>query len=65
MLANVIRAGQATGVFRENLDPRVGSWELIRTALGYTLTLPLDIPIYRDPAYVPQAITCMLRCLLA
>ncbi|MSU79698.1 MAG: TetR/AcrR family transcriptional regulator [Gemmataceae bacterium] len=65
MLANVIREGQATGVFREDLDPRVGSWELIRTALGYTLTLPLDIPIYRDPAYVPQAITCMLRCLLA
>ena len=43
LLAGIIRAGQQTGVFRRNLDPRVGAWELIRTALGYTLTLPLGI----------------------
>ncbi len=65
MLSNVIREGQSVGVFRKDLDARVGAWELIRTALGYTLTLPLDIPLYRDPNYVPQAIACMLRCLLA
>jgi TetR/AcrR family transcriptional regulator len=64
MLAEVIREGQATGVFRKELDPRVGAWELIRTALGYTLTLPLEIPIYQEKDYVPQAIACMLTCLM-
>jgi len=63
MLAHVIREGQEIGVFRKELDPRVGAWELIRTALGYTLTLPLGIPIYKEKDYVPQAIACMLRCL--
>jgi AcrR family transcriptional regulator len=63
MLTKVIREGQATGVFRKDLDPRVGAWELIRTALGYTLTVPLEIPLYKEKDYVPQAIACMLRCL--
>jgi TetR/AcrR family transcriptional regulator len=63
MLATVIREGQASGAFRKDLDPRVGAWELIRTALGYTLTLPLGIPIYREKDYVPKAIACMLGCL--
>jgi AcrR family transcriptional regulator len=65
MLAKVIREGQEAGVFRKDLDPRVGAWELIRTALGYTLTLPLEIPIYQEKDYVPQAIACMLTCLKA
>src|SRR5262249_15311950 len=39
-LARVIAEGQQSGVFRRSLDPRVGAWELIRAALGYTLTLP-------------------------
>lgn len=63
MLTAVIREGQETGAFRKDLDPRVGAWELIRTALGYTLTVPLEIPIYKEKDYVPQAIACMLRCL--
>jgi AcrR family transcriptional regulator len=63
MLATVIREGQQAGVFRANLDPRVGAWELIRTALGYTLTLPLEIPLYAEEGYVPRAIECTLRCL--
>src|SRR5262249_45730526 len=33
LLAQIISAGQQTGVFRRSLDPRVGAWELIRTAL--------------------------------
>jgi AcrR family transcriptional regulator len=65
MLAKVIREGQESGAFRNDLDPRVGAWELIRTALGYTLTLPLKIPIYKEKDYVPKAIACMLRCLRA
>lgn len=63
MVADVIREGQASGAFRKDLDPRVGAWELIRTALGYTLTLPLGIPIYQEKDYVAKAIACMLHCL--
>ena len=38
--------------------------ELIRTALGYTLTLPLGLPLYSEPDYLARAIECMLHCLL-
>jgi AcrR family transcriptional regulator len=64
LLAQIIGEGQQAGVFRRNLDPRVGAWELIRTALGYTLTLPLGIPLYAEPDYLPRAIECLLHCLL-
>jgi AcrR family transcriptional regulator len=64
LLGEIISAGQQTGVFRRSLDPRVGAWELIRTALGYTLTLPLDVPIYAEPDYLQHAIECLLHCLL-
>lgn len=62
-LAQTIRDGQKVGRFRADLDPRVGAWELIRTALGYTLTLPLGIPLYAEPDYVPRAVDCLLACL--
>ena len=64
LLARVISEGQRTGIFRQTLDPRVGAWEMIRTALGYTLTLPLGIPIYDEPDYIARAIDCLLHCLL-
>jgi AcrR family transcriptional regulator len=64
LLARIITEGQQTGVFRRSLDPRVGAWELIRTALGYTLTLPLGVPLYAEPGYLPRAIECLLHCLL-
>ena len=64
LLAQIISEGQQAGVFRRNLDARVGAWELIRTALGYTLTLPLGIPLYEEPDYLPRAIECLLHCLL-
>jgi AcrR family transcriptional regulator len=64
LLAQVISEGQQAGVFRRNLDPRVGAWELIRTALGYTLTMPLRIPLYQEPDYLQRAIECLLNCLL-
>jgi AcrR family transcriptional regulator len=63
-LAGVIREGQDAGIFRAGLDPRVGAWEMIRTALGYTLTLPLGIPVYTEPDYLTKAIECMLLCLV-
>jgi AcrR family transcriptional regulator len=64
ILAGIITEGQHSGVFRRNLDPRVGAWELIRTALGYTLTLPLGIPLYEEPDYLTRAVECLLHCLL-
>ena len=64
LLTQIIAEGQQSGVFRRSLDPRVGAWELIRTALGYTLTLPLGVPLYAEPDYVPRAIECLLHCLL-
>jgi AcrR family transcriptional regulator len=64
LLAHVISEGQRSGVFRRSLDPHVGAWELIRTALGYTLTLPLGIPLYEEPDYIPRATECLLHCLL-
>ena len=64
LLARIIAEGQQTGVFRRSLDPRVGAWEMIRTALGYTLTLPLGIPLFTEENYIHQAIDCLLHCLL-
>lgn len=64
LLAQVIAEGQQAGVFRRSLDPRVGAWELIRTALGYTLTSPLSVPLYEEPDYIPRAVECLLHCLL-
>ncbi len=64
LLAELIAEGQQAGVFRRSLDPRVGAWELIRTGLGYTLTLPLGVPLYQEAGYLPQAIDCLLHCLL-
>jgi AcrR family transcriptional regulator len=64
LLAQIIIEGQQTGVFRRSLDPRVGAWELIRSALGYTLTLPLDVPLYGEADYLQRAIECLLHCLL-
>jgi AcrR family transcriptional regulator len=64
ILAQIIAEGQQAGVFRRSLDPRVGAWELIRTALGYTLTLPLGPPVYQEPDYIARAIDCLLHCLL-
>jgi AcrR family transcriptional regulator len=64
LLAQVIDEGQQSGVFRRSLDPRVGAWELIRTALGYTLPLPLGIPLYAEPDYLARALECLLHGLL-
>lgn len=60
-LATVIAAGQQAGAFRADIDPRAGAWELIRTALGYTLTQPLGIPLYAEPDYLPRATAALLR----
>lgn len=63
-LTEIIRAGQQAGVFRRSLDPRIGAWELIHTAMGYTLTLPLGIPLYNEPDHLARALDCLLHSLL-
>jgi AcrR family transcriptional regulator len=63
-LARVIQGGQQSGVFRRSLDPRVGAWELIRSTLGYTLTLPLGLPVYGEADYLVHATECLLHSLL-
>jgi AcrR family transcriptional regulator len=63
-VARLIAEGQQSGFFRRSLDPRVGAWELIRTALAYTLLQPLGLPLYDNPDYLPRAIECALHCLL-
>jgi TetR/AcrR family acrAB operon transcriptional repressor/TetR/AcrR family transcriptional repressor of mexAB-oprM operon len=63
-VAGLISEGQQSGFFRRALDPRVGAWELIRTALAYTLLQPLGLPLYDNPDYLPQALECALHCLL-
>lgn len=65
ILVQIIQQGQETGIFRKDLDPRIGAWELIRTALGYSMTSPLAIPVYQEENFLPKAIDCVLRCLLA
>ena len=64
ILAAIIAEGQQSGVFRRSLDPRVGAWEIIRTALGYTLTEPLGVPLYGESDYIARAVDCLLHCLL-
>ncbi len=64
LLAQIIAEGQQAGVFRRTVEPRVGAWEVLRSAAGYTLTLPLDIPLYEEPDYLPRAIECLIHCLL-
>ena len=64
LLAQIIGEGQQSGVFRRSLDPRVGAWQLIQTALGYTLTQPVGIPLQAEADYLPRAVDCLLHCLL-
>ncbi len=64
LLAQVIGEGQQSGVFRRNLDPRVGAWELIRAALGYTLTDPLGMPLHEDKDYLARSVDCLFHALV-
>lgn len=63
-LAQLIAAGQQSGVFRHGLDPRVAAGQLLCTALGYVLTSTLDIPTYQEPDYPAHALECLLHGLL-
>jgi AcrR family transcriptional regulator len=64
LLAGIIAEGQQAGVLRRNLDPRIGAWQLIRTAIGATLLLPLGVPPLEEPDHLPRAVECLLHCLL-
>jgi len=64
LLAQVIGEGQQSGVFRRDLDPRVGAWELIHSALGQTLTAPLGMPLHQEEDYLTRAVDCLFHALL-
>lgn len=64
LLEGIIAEGQQSGVFRRSLDARIGAWQLIHTALGYSLTRPLALPIDEEPDAIPRALDCLLHCLL-
>jgi AcrR family transcriptional regulator len=64
LLAGIIGEGQQTGVCRRSLDPRVGAWQMIQSAVGYKMTQPLDAPLFAEPDYAARAIDCLLDCLL-
>jgi AcrR family transcriptional regulator len=64
LLSGIIAEGQQSGVFRRSLDPRVGAWQLIQTAIGYKMTHPLAAPVYQEPDYHSRAVDCLLDCLI-
>lgn len=64
MLARIITEGQQSGVFRRSIEPRVGAWELIRSALGFAFVYPIGIPLHTETDYLPRAIECLLHCLV-
>jgi AcrR family transcriptional regulator len=64
LLSGIIAEGQQSGVFRRSLDPRVGAWQLIQTAIGYKMTEPLDVPAYQESDYRSRAVDCLLDCLI-
>lgn len=64
ILVRIIQVGQQNGVIKRTLNPRVGAWELIRSALGYTMTLPLQMPILQEADYLKSATDCLLNSLL-
>jgi AcrR family transcriptional regulator len=64
LLAQIIGEGQQSGVFRRSLDPRVGAWQLLQTALGHTLIQPVGVPLQAEPDYLPRAVDCLLHGLL-
>jgi AcrR family transcriptional regulator len=61
LLVQVLTEGQQAGMFRRNLDPRVGAWALLNSALGYSVTQPLAIPLYQEADSVPRAIEAVLH----
>lgn len=65
MLAHILKQGQEAGVFRADFDPRIGAWEFIRTAMGYSMTRSLNIPVYGEPDFLPRAVEMLLRSLRA
>jgi len=64
LLATVIADGQQSGVFRRSLDSRIGAWQLMQTAVGFSMTRSLQAPLFDESDYLPRAIDCLLECLI-
>jgi TetR/AcrR family transcriptional regulator len=64
LLATVIADGQQSGVIRRSLDSRIGAWQLMQTAVGFTMTRALAVPLFDEPDYLARAVDCLLECLI-
>jgi AcrR family transcriptional regulator len=63
-LANLMRQGQQSGLLRRSLDPAVGAWHLLYTALGLLAAAPLNHAVRARLDYLSPAIDCALHGIL-
>jgi AcrR family transcriptional regulator len=62
--ADVIRRGQRAGQFRRDIDARIAAWSIIRQALAYSLTEPLEIPLYQEADHYKRVVELTFGILL-
>jgi AcrR family transcriptional regulator len=63
-LADLMSQGQQIGLLRRSLDPTVGAWHLLYTALGLLAATPLNLTVRARLDYLTPAIDCALHGLL-
>ena len=62
--ADLIRKGQQRGQFRRDIDARIAAWSIIRQALAYSLTEPLEVPLYQEPDHYKRVVEMTFSVLL-
>ncbi|MBN1347298.1 MAG: TetR/AcrR family transcriptional regulator [Phycisphaerae bacterium] len=62
--AQVIQRGQEAGRFRTDVDAQMAAWSFIRQAMAYSLTEPLEIPLYQDPDHYRRLVELTFSILL-
>ncbi len=60
----IIEKGQRVGQFRADVNPEMAAWSMIRQALAYSLTEPLDIPFYNQPDHYDRLVKMTFSILL-
>jgi len=61
---DLIRKGQQVGRFRQDIDPRLAAWSIIRQGLAYSLTEPLGISFYQEPEHYDRVVEMTFDVLL-
>jgi len=56
---SIVREGQASGVFRKDMDPQVPAWELINLGIGYAMVV-LNLSKF-ERFSVPDAVEFVLK----